>query len=324
MKSYIKNYNIYSKKIKDSIKIVLIADLHNVFSRSEKATKSLIKDINSIEAHHISVAGDIMQGNKYTNLKVLKNLSRFLKELSESKPVFLSLGNHDLIGLTDEGFKNYKNLDKNSGVYPLYNESIIIDNFRITAFTPANEIFIKDWDSSNIPINKNSKYIEEIIGHDPFPLANKNTINNLEDLKNADLYLAGHMHDGYLPHKIIKNNLNKIKDFGITEMFVERNYEGKISKIRPWIFTKIGLCRGVHYIIDNDNILLYLNEENYIFKKNKNNYKEEDINKIVNEVVPLIITGGISKYFYFSSCAEITTINIEKERTLNVSKKVLI
>lgn len=320
MKSIVVYYDIFSDKLSTNQRVVLISDIHDAFSK-KKLQNQLVKDINDLKPHHTSISGDVMQGVKYADLKKCNQLSYFLDSLAEAQPVVLSLGNHDLVGLTEYGRENFRNLGNHKQVFPLDNESIILDNFRITGFSPnrkaydssyhksglANQSFSSDWNKSSIDIDKNSSFFEELLCHAPHPLASTYVQENANGIRNFDLYLSGHLHDGYIPYWYKKNHLPSIQDFGVWEMPIERNENGKITFIRPYIYDKINLCRGMHYI--GSDVVIFEDGSQI------GNFQSEE------ETTPLVISSGVNKLFGLPSFPEIICIDIHpKEKVLNSKK----
>ncbi len=321
MKSIIVNYDIFSDKLSGDEKVVLISDVHDAFS-NKKIKNQLIRDINDLNPHHVSIAGDTMQGNKYGDLKKCNQLSFFLDGLAENQPVVLSLGNHDLVGLTEEGRKNFRNLGDSKKVFPLDNETITLDKFRITGFSTGrkaydssyhksgmiNKFYTEDWNQTNIEILKNSPFFEELVGHAPHPLASEYVQQNAKGIQNFDLYLTGHLHDGYVPRWYTKKHLSSIQDFGVWEMPIERDINGKITFIRPWIYTKVDLCRGLHYVGSNQ----------ITFEDGSTIDNSENSN---GKTIPLVISTGVNRLFGLPSSPEITCIHIHpKEKSLGMIK----
>ena len=326
MKSIYVNYHIFSEKVEKKEKIVLISDAHDIFTKS-KIQYQLISDINKLGAHHVSIAGDTMQGVKYENNKKCAELSYFLDGLAEAQPVVLSLGNHDLVGLTKKGRQNFRDLGNFENIYPLDNQSVIIDNFRITGFSSdrdayapanhasgrANELYTNDWNSSGIDIKTDSDFFEELVGHAPHPLASRYVGENAKGIRNFDIYLTGHLHNGYVPCWYKGKGIEKLADKGIWEMPVEKDLNGKMIKVRPWVYTKTDLCRGLHYISNEGSMGMQLGNSdiNYI----------DDIGYDKTKTVPLVISGGVNKFFGLPSSPEITVIDIyPKDKTLVKTK----
>lgn len=317
MKSIIVNYSFFSEKVDQTQRVVLLSDLHDIFT-NKKVAKQLIHDVNQLYAHHIAIAGDTMQGNKYSDSTKCSQLSYFLDALSEAQPVVLSLGNHDLVGLTEYGRRKFRDLGERSNVYPLDNQTLILDDFRISGFSTGreayapsnhvsgkvNQLFAEEWNESGIEVEPDSPFIEELVGHAPHPLASDWVGKKARGIRNFDLYLTGHLHDGYVPYWYKKKHLDSILDRGVWEMPVERNGQGTITKIRPWIYTPTHFCRGMHFIgtgrIEFENGTVVQNVMTH-----------------PTDPVPLVISGGVNKLFNLPSHPEITCVDIHpKTKTL--------
>ena len=84
------SYEIHSNKLHNKeIKVILIADLHGYFNNKKKANK-LVEAIKEKKPHHIIIAGDIMQGNKWEDEKKLLPFTKFISDLSSIAPVYIS------------------------------------------------------------------------------------------------------------------------------------------------------------------------------------------------------------------------------------------
>lgn len=321
------NYDLFSDKVKKDERVVLISDAHDKLT-DRKFSSQLIKGINDLKPHHVAIAGDTMQGVKYNNPEKCRDLAYTLEGLAEAQPVVMSLGNHDLVGLTEEGRRNYRGLGANSGnVYPLDNQSVVLGDFRVTGFSTereayapsnhksgkANELFVQDWNSSGIILPKeNSPYFEELVGHAPHPLASREVLENALGIKNFNMYLTGHLHDGYMPAWLRPKLVSRVKDKGIWEMPVETDKDGKVKFVRPWVYTKTNLCRGVHYIGSEPIASRY--EDGRIYLNDGTEITEEQFAEIIRrqqkEPVPLVISGGINKFFGLPASPEVTVIDI--------------
>ena len=66
--------------------------------------------------------------------------SNTINIIKTNTKVIIGLGNHDLWGLTKKGLTNFKNL-KCENVYPIYNETIIIDDNTFTNFIPDKSCY---------------------------------------------------------------------------------------------------------------------------------------------------------------------------------------
>lgn len=317
MKFYIINYSFFSDKVNQPRKIVLISDLHDMFKDPVKA-KGLIEAVNRLGGHHVAIAGDVMQGVKYSDPESCKKLAYLLEGIAEAQPVAMSLGNHDLVWLTEEGRKNFRNLSHNPNVHTLDNESFIQDEFRITGFSTDRKayaptsftsgenktLFAEDWNKAGISINPNSKYFEELVGHAPQPLASPYVQQNAVGISDMDLYLTGHLHNGYLPLEMPPLVRHIIKDKGILEMFAIKFSNGLI--IPNLFFIPVNLCRGLHFVGKEGVIKTTLDDGFTYYKKNR----DKDLPS-----TPLVISGGINRYFGIPSAGEITVIDILPEET---------
>lgn len=316
MKFYTINYSFFSDKVNEPRRIVLISDLHDMFKKPKKALK-LIEAVNCLGGHHVAIAGDVMQGVKYSNSKNCGKLAYLLEGIAEAQPVIMSLGNHDLVGLTEEGRKNFRNISHNPNVHTLDNESFIQDEFRITGFSTgreayapsnhssgvANMLFAEDWKNSKIAINPDSKYFEELVGHAPHPLASPYVQCIASGIEDMDLYLAGHLHNGYLPINMSFFMKHAVEDMGIWKMPKSVSLDGK-KTFNPLVYKRTHLCRGMHTIGRNGVIKTTLSDGMSYY-----NRIEDD-----SKAPKLIVSGGINRLFGLPSDSEITTIDILPEK----------
>ncbi len=88
----IKKYSLSSSKLKNDVKIVMLADLHN--SNYKDNNKKMLKDIGSANPDIIVLAGDMIishtdqeEENKIT--------ADFINKLSSIAPVYYGIGNHE-------------------------------------------------------------------------------------------------------------------------------------------------------------------------------------------------------------------------------------
>ena len=325
-------YSIYTDKLKlgEKVQVVLIADLHNYLINKKKALL-LANAIKDRKPHHIVIAGDIIQGRKWENKKILSSISNFLNNLSEVAPVFIIRGNHDLVGINNKRNDYFKSLEVKNKVYALDNDLVTYDNFDIVGFNPSKEIydlglqqhglahdrFIKEFMNKGVKLKK-SKNITEFVGHSPYLFAKSENGIGLEDLKYVDTIYTGHMHNGYYRSSTTKNNPDKYLDYGYVERSYSFNKYGKLCSFNPLFFSKTDLCRGVIYIDDNSKkrILQLRNNHFYIYDNTWDNIDEKDARKLIkdNNYHPMVITGGIRKFFGFNlpnDKPEITEITYE-------------
>ena len=84
----------------------------------------------------------------------------------------------------------------------------------IITITTIIKYFANDYNNSNLTIEKNSKYFEEFIGHSPHPLVSEYVRQNANGINYYDMYLTGHLHDGYIPNFYKNKNIQKLQDYG--------------------------------------------------------------------------------------------------------------
>ena len=131
-----------------------------------------------------------------------------------------------------------------------------------------------------------------------------------------DLVLSGHLHNGYRRLETIIRNPEKYMDEGYWEMGVEKDINGNISFIRPWIYKKTDLCRGVIYVGDGEERIIELSNGKFYYKKNEKSTPVQLTEKQVEELrnmIPIVISGGVNKFFNIPiDKSEITQVKVLK------------
>lgn len=298
MKIYEVDYKIKSK---NNTNYTLISDLHGNFSIE------LANIIAALNTKFVVISGDILNGKEWTNDIKLVNLRRFLKTIATSHPIILALGNHDLIKLSNEGFKNFKNLEKLGNIYPIYNESIMLDNERFTNVLPSIKTFsyprqeskqtIDELCDKFSKVNAKSNYIEHLVAHNPYHFKHK----EVQDLvKDFDVIETGHFHDGWVPTVYLDKKYSYILNKGIQEVicdtFTNNNpYRLKISPRKDF-------QRGITYVFEDGYFTLLPNSEIYYYSNRYNAYtmctKDELNRRLIMDKTPAVaITGAINTFF---------------------------
>lgn len=350
MKSLVVNYRVFNDKICDK-DIILLTDLHGFHF---KKNKDIIDNINNEKSDIIIISGDVLHSSKYIgDSRSKKELEYFFSAISEESPVFIGLGNHDLFGSNEDAKIGYKSLEKarNGKVFPLFNESVVHDGIRITEFHSKHDTyapavqenglgvlgFDEDFNDSNIVIPYNDQLYNILICHNPKHFEQARCISkhlsfdiNQEQftrllalskkMSSFDLCLSGHLHNGYIPLSLTTKNPSKYMDKGYWEMPIEKDINGSVKYIRPWIFKNTDLCRGTVFIGETEHRIIELCDGSYyyIYNSSKDPVKisEEqaiDIKKMYN-LTPIVISGGVNKYFNLPiDNAEITKIKLLKK-----------
>lgn len=227
-----------SKKLKKDITFIHIGDIHYNETTSTKKLEYIKYAIEDAHPDYIFITGDLLDRPKITkNKEKIKLLVSWLNSLGNIAKVFISLGNHDII--LEEDYKFFNKLNDINNIYVLNNQSYEDENIFISGFTlPTNYYYNieKHEDENalletlqnnfNLVTNLPKKKYKVALIHSPILLSEKKVV---EKLKEYDLILSGHMHNGLIPRildKIIKNNYGLISP---DKRFFAKNTRGKIK-----------------------------------------------------------------------------------------------
>lgn len=210
--------DILVSKSNKELTFVHISDIHFNVDTKEKKLIDITNTIYNIKPNYIFISGDLVDNKDIVNNKTeIKKLVTFLSNLGKINRVIISLGNHDIMSDSDLTFFNKLNDIKN--IYVLNNSIYEDDNIYVTGHTlehsyyynitkhESMELLLKNLNNNKNIITKlpKNKYKIALI-HSPV-LLNKNEV--LEKLREYNLILCGHMHNGMVPRiidKLIKNN----------------------------------------------------------------------------------------------------------------------
>lgn len=212
----IKRINIYNKLAINDISILTISDIHLSQTFNLKKLKYLISLINKIKPNYIIVLGDTIDSPLYLN-DYQDIILDFFTKLSTITKTIVILGNHDItIKKKKEYIYFYNNyffnkLKKIDNLIFLNNALYIDNNLLFMGYTEA---FLYYYPKNNIDDLK--VFYNDLSKHKNLYQINNNHINialihsqefsksrdNLALLKNYDLILSGHNHDGCVPFGI--------------------------------------------------------------------------------------------------------------------------
>ena len=317
MKSLRINYDLFSRL---PVKITLISDLHDY---PWNKNSSFLDELKSEETDVFILDGDLIQGTKYKEGQPLKELKYAVDSLSESAPVFLKKGNHDLIGYTSESEKWFKSLEegRSGRVFAAHNESVIIPtngdtNLQIVDFTPSRAAFAPSGQDSGLAIKQaandflatdlprelstDKNTIKVVTLHNPKFWTTGMSLSKLEQLGvltdetfefaqwlyQFDMATAGHLHNGYILQELIKKNPGKYLDYGYWEMFLELDSKGNVKFVRPWVYKKTDSCRGAIYVGDGNEKVIQVSDGSFYHVVDNNPAEilnNEAALKIINE-----------------------------------------
>lgn len=223
---HVKEYNLINKKIKTSRTICLISDIHYYCKFNNKKLEKLKRKIDSIKPNYIVIAGDLVDVLSTLNTDMsyfyswLDNLGLINKK---RVPVICIFGNHDIYRecvFTDKEYSLLYNKfcnDLDGLNVTLLNNSVYEDRYiRFVGFKQPYNIYhsVCSLDNekeyyNNLDINlfiSNNNKLNVCVVHNPMNMCNKD-IKNI--LKNFDVVLAGHMHNGLVFSvfdRLFKNN----------------------------------------------------------------------------------------------------------------------
>lgn len=212
-------FKIESEKLDRDYTICSLADLHNNSRASFELWDNLLCSVDGENPDLILISGDLTYNSD--DFYVAKN-DRMLRYLfcglNEIADVFICLGNHDLKPgrkfKTIDSIEYLRGIEKSCGVHILdkrFNDEYVdYGNIRLAGFCPRtyayfksrqelwDKFFIEDYLESLLEFNQNQFNI--LLTHSPDTISNKKVLIELRDkLKDLDLILCGHKHDGYIP-----------------------------------------------------------------------------------------------------------------------------
>ena len=211
IRCFVKKYNFFYKKVKSDIRICLISDIH--FSRKFNINNlsKLKSKFDHLNPNYIVIAGDIIDSLEIVDDDLFKYFYSWLKDISSCYKVIVCLGNHDVSYnksiipsyKSNSLYKKYYNKLTKLNIY-LLNNSVYEDKYVrfVGFFLPVSSYhnnsslnvlkdFYNDLDFNLFLGSKNKLNI--CIVHNPMNICNDD-IKNI--LRNFDIILAGHMHNG--------------------------------------------------------------------------------------------------------------------------------
>jgi hypothetical protein len=189
----------------DSMKIVLVADLHLGYNIGTRQVQRIVNSINKQDADLVLIAGDIFD-NEWEAVDQPEELEEILRGIKSKYGVYACYGNHDiqeqvLAGFTFGGQKEKTSspeMDEfmeKAGITLLRDEGVLINDSiyiygRRDAHRPGNGVTDRvSADEITKNVDKSKAII--VLDHEP---------KELEELSSAgvDMDLCGHTHDGQM------------------------------------------------------------------------------------------------------------------------------
>lgn len=190
----------------DSLKIVLVADLHLGYSVGKWQTEQMVNKINAVDPDLVCIAGDIFD-NEYDAVDEPDKIRDILKNIKSTYGVYACYGNHDLnekilAGFTfasrDSSDKDDPRMAKlltDAGITLLNDEAVLVDN--------AFYVVGRDDPSRSKKLGAGRKSPQELLkglDQDKPIIVIDHQPKELQELADAgtDLDLGGHTHDGQM------------------------------------------------------------------------------------------------------------------------------
>lgn len=239
-------HTLYPYNTKE-ITIFVLSDLHDDGKEKRvKVYKDLLSCIEKEEPNYIAVAGDIIQSKSAS----ISNVDNFIKDLGTLAPTIVSVGNHEQ-ETVEQGISLdwFHNLERHTNVFPLDNQSITLNNIQFTGFNPNLEVYLKkkrnridafveDFKKAELTPSRTTDF-NIMLTHNP-EFITKETLDKEKSLKNYDLYISGHTHNGctptflepFLSHRgllgpywtLFPNNCRKITDIYNSRLFISKGF----------------------------------------------------------------------------------------------------
>lgn len=249
----IETYSVEKENIKKNKTIALVSDMHLGYKINNRHYNDLMDNIDQIKPDYITLVGDYFFGFGKYNFDYPKSrelLKFYLESLKDYAPVIMSLGNHDLSRKNENELRySFSNLAEYD-IYPLDNTNIIIDEYNFFGYFPPRKHFpiddltkkkekiIIDDLKSFEEFQPHKDKVNILLSHLPNIVLNDSIQRKIPELKNYDVILSGHAHNGYLRLPVEKSlvklsdNLKKIKKL--------ENYKEQLEAIKYY-----GFCESI-------------------------------------------------------------------------------
>lgn len=226
----IKTYNISSKKIKNTKKIIFLSDIHE--KEFGKDNNKLLLAIDKINPDFILIGGDTMISKRGVDLKKTKKI---LKNISERYIIYYANGNHELrlkekkyTGKYEEFSAVLKELD----IIHLEDSKVFIDDDLCIYGLDIDKKYYTKIKYPNLDVNTIEKKIGKLDKNKyNILLAHSPNFFKAYSAFGADLSLAGHFHGGTIrlgdnvglmtpQFQFLNTNVTNLKEKGENKMII--------------------------------------------------------------------------------------------------------
>ncbi len=218
----IRRLTIYSDKIKKSRKILTYSDLHLGFKdRSNINELFEIPELSPNLYDYILIPGDIVHAGKTLEQKsVQASIIEKLARLTGSTPTYISLGNHDQYERF--GFENWSAYRKEAAISTFdkltnmrlldINGKVSLNDLELSAINNSVYYYLEKHESPEFFLHEyyirqnRMSFTEDsfsiLLVHDPKSIYRVSKDLGECFIKNTDLVVSGHMHNGLTPNCI--------------------------------------------------------------------------------------------------------------------------
>jgi len=267
---------IYTDKIKEDIPTKLYSDLHYGPNDDLSFLRKSINNIKIEDTKYVFFLGDMIDDSKYSYHE-LKELLEVLSEMSKYTKVILVYGNHEFYTKNSDGlWEMHLNYDlsymlNESGVKVLQNEWYEDENISVYGlhfdgiyYECGEPRIVFESKIENITFERDRFNI--LMAHSPLRTFDSELINQHENLRDIDLTVAGHTHNGLVPwYMPMPTNIGLIDPYlklfprvsRGTKMITEKNH-GIISVPLSTFSnrSKLGVLNKILYPPVEQNIIL--------------------------------------------------------------------
>lgn len=210
----IREYDLYTDKIKKAKKILNISDVHS----DVRNFNNVLNVVDSINPDFITIAGDLIDS---TNNKENDKLLEMTKDFTDRYLTYLVLGNHDIVKLVKNKVRRvvkdipfYNRLDSESNIHLLMNNTEVYNlgnDIQIIGLTLENKWYKKYREDKKMFKEILNDYLKKTkIDKNKFIILLLHSSNGLVDnnelmhIDGVNLVLCGHNHGGLTPEFIQK------------------------------------------------------------------------------------------------------------------------
>ena len=202
----IKTNYVINKNGKDKV-ILHMADIHFNSNTKESLFRKILDKVYKIKPDYVIITGDLIDSPNVAKDRIrIKKFVNFLSCMSEVSKVIISIGNHDVV--LEDDLKFFKKINEIKNIYVLDNDKYVDDCIYVYGITLPSEYYYnmngkEDYNLLLKALRKNNRMISKLpknlvhifLCHSPMGLK----IDEVQErLKEFDLLLSGHMHNGAL------------------------------------------------------------------------------------------------------------------------------